>query len=516
MSGARPSNSGEGRGDKSRRDAQVGGQSEQGKGKKRAASPVGSPDLGVDEETESQEAKRHSTGRPDQQRQVQTDAPSPNASGLFGGDIARSSGNDGYPTGGGIKPRPGGSFMPGFAVEGSAATQRVEQTTGHVSGTVGMLDSREGGADYLLGVFEQVLNSSPSGLAEFAVWPVNNFPRHSRRGRTRAQYLTNRPAPFVPASQVREEADRVRHGVKMQEKVAEAILDVFQNQTDVDMGLYAHACHNCGKRTHETGHCHMPEVAHGRCDTIVDSFCGKLLSGRGCHALDSEQRFDENNRMKVCRTMIGHFESNRWTDLFIHLVVYRIHKPPLRVHGEKFCWIHVLIKYATIYCEGHMPQQIVDRGGLLPYTKNDVATFRERLQAPGAEDVMSMPPGELDGRTIAEIKEMLRSGTVPDQIFKTKGTARMSEDVKGSSQDTQKGNISRVAASGQATVSPMGAQSTHTKDESPEVDMADIPALARPAVSSGAPKTEADVFVKREKSVFSDFFDDSDDDAWFR
>lgn len=222
------------------------------------------------------------------------------------------------------------------------------------------------------------------------------------RGRDRGN-VTNR-VPTVGEIMPQELSD----GDK--QKIAEAVLVVFPAERDVDMN--GPPCDQCQKVTHKTGHC--PEPSH-RCDTAVDSFCNSTFQRE--HALDSDKRFGKNGEVIGCQVMVDHFRDGRLVDLFIHLVLYRIHKPPLRIRRRANEWIDLLIRFADTYCGGQMPQVIVENGGLLPYTKDDVFSYKPELEKFDELGVRGMPRGELDGKTIEEIKERRKDHRMRPQVY---------------------------------------------------------------------------------------------------
>lgn len=76
-----------------------------------------------------------------------------------------------------------------------------------------------------------------------------------------------------------------------------------------------------------------------------------------------------------------------------------------------------------------MPKQIVEAGGLMPHTNQDAAKYGKQLQRFDWVGAKGMPRGELDGKTIGEIKVMLKQKTLRPQIYGTGGLYAMLQRV---------------------------------------------------------------------------------------
>lgn len=417
------------------------------RGTKRTASPSNGSVSGVDEEIVSQGAKRHrSGGHGFGPRNPRPRGPGPRGPGPRGLELApaaarvphgimvplQQAGNDGYLTGGGLRQDANGALMPLNADPANLPTQWAEQIPSLMGGLAGQADRRMGGANFVRRAAQDVLDMSRSGQIHFFLTPVRDYTRYHglpseaevRRALDRLPTTgAERRAMEQRARQIAAQEDRrAEVEAARQETLGNAVALVFRPLKETEVN--DEACEYCDKLTHKTGHCPVASRNH---DTPVDSFCNTSFSGH--HTLDADVRFDDDGRIVGCATMVNHQENGRLTELFIHLVVYRIHKPPLRVRNSLFCWVKVLIRYVDRVCRGEMPREIVDNGGLFPYTKNDVATYKEQLKDFDAIGASKMPRGELDGKNITEIKSMVVQRKLRSQVYRTRGKPH-SEEVR--------------------------------------------------------------------------------------
>lgn len=456
--------------------------------KRRRVSPLGTSNSGgVEEGIESQGAKRHRTvgGGTGGDNQMSP----PFQTGHPGALLLQQGGDNGLlpdlPDSG-KRVGPQDTVVPANSRSGQAPQQWVQHMPNMLAAVAGRGSTSANDVSVIGKAAHQVANLSPSGLIDFLISPTyeeNRLPRLDQtraqrregienaerlpfdwRGRSRGRGGGREPA--APQSQTRELSEEDN------KKIAEAVLFVFSAEKDVDMS--GPNCDSCMKTTHKTGHCPEPS---SKCDTAVDSFCDSTFQRN--HPLDSESRSRNNSDPIGCNILHEHFEAGRLVDLFIHLILYRIHKPPLRVHSEKFCWIRVLLKFADVYCGGQMPAAIVENGGLLPYTKNDVASYKSELQRFDEVGVKAMPRGECEGKTIEEIKTMRRRNWVRRQVYFTyseKHPADKLHRLSAINMDDSPTDID--AASNQAAEEgvqlvgpPQGIQNLETSSSGPAEDL---------------------------------------------
>lgn len=416
----------------------------QGRRKKRAPSPSGTSNSGgVEEEIESQGAKRHRTdgggtgGDNQMVLPIQTGHPAAR--------LMQQGGNGGPLSGGGVKLGPGNELMPANSRPGQVPYQWTETLTNTVGAVAGRGPTSAKDVSYVGRMAHTISRLSSTRRVNFMFSPVYDEHRQSQllysqpgdddeevailpsdqrlmlrnaRGRGQGQARgrgngSESAAVETPTRELSEEDNQ---------KISEAILLVFSADKNIDMSRPD--CDSCMKRTHQTAHCPEPS---SRCDTPVDSFCESTFQRN--HPLDSDPKFNGNGDPIGCRVLAEHFEMDHMVDIFIHLVLYRIHKPPLRVRGQKFGWVDVLIKFADTYCGGQMPAAIVENGGLLPYTKNDVASYKSELKRFDDIGAKQMPRGECDGKTIEEIRKMVKNGVVRSQIYSVNGYKHSSEKL---------------------------------------------------------------------------------------
>lgn len=403
----------------------------QGGKKRRAPSPAGtSTSGGVEEEIESQGAKRHRTGGGrtggDNQRGL------PFHTGHPGALMLQQGGDNGLLPGSGMRLGPGNDLVPANSRPGRAPQQWIQQMPNMLAAVAGRGFTSANDVSFVGKAAHEVARFSPSGMVDFVISPTYEENRLPRLDQTRAQRREGiENAVRLPFDRRgrgrgggrfrgngggREPAGQQTGTRELSEednkKIADAVLFVFSAAEDIDMS--GSNCDSCMKPTHKTGHCPEPS---SKCDTAVDSFCDSTFQRN--HPLDSESRSRDNGNPIGCNVLHEHFEAGRLVDLFIHLILYRIHKPPLRVRSEKYCWIRVLLKFSDVYCGGQMPAAIVENGGLLPYTKNDVASYKSELKKFDEIGVKSMPRGECDGKTIEEIKTTKRNRWLRPQVYST-------------------------------------------------------------------------------------------------
>lgn len=429
MSGAGPSNS------------------DQGKRKRRGRTPLWTPDSsGVKKEIESQETKRHRTDEGG--AGVGNQVALPIQKGHPGAVLLQQDGNGGPPGGGRMRADPGNELVPASSRSGRTPPQWAEAMPNRLGFGTGTSLTSAKDVSYIGRAAHQVAAFSPSGLVDFVISPAYEENRLPKLDQTRAQRKAGiEDAVRLPFDRRGRQpnargwvrgrgggngsgrdpaaAETVTRELSENDKkqIAEAVLFVFSAEKDVDMS--GSDCDSCKKTTHKTGHC--PEPSY-KCDTAVDNFCDSTIQ-RG-HSLDPESMFNGKGDLIGCKVLVEHFEMNHMVDLFIHLVLYRIHKPPLRVRSERFCWIDVLIQFADTFCDGQMPAAIVETGGLLPYTKNDVASYKSELQRFDEIGAKEMPPGELDGKTIEEIKTMRRNRRLRRQIYAVYGERHSADKLQ--------------------------------------------------------------------------------------
>lgn len=420
--------------------------SDQGKRKRRGPSPSGtSTSSGVKEEIEFQETKRQRKDGVNAGVGNQVFLPIQN--GLPGAVLLHQGGNGGLLDGRRMRADPANELVPAISRSRRTPSQWAEAMPKGLSFGTGTGFTSANDVSDVGRAAHQVAAFSPIGLVDFVISPSYSENRVSRLDQTRAQLKAGRENaerlphdqgnargrgrgrgggrgrgngggdgrdPAAPEAVTRELSDNEKN------KIAEAVLLVFPVNEEVDMS--EPDCDSCRKTTHKTGHCPEPSA---KCDTAVDSFCESTFH-RG-HPLDSETK--SNGDYIRCRVLAEHSEMNHMVDIFIHLVIYRIHKPPLRVRSGRFCWINVLIKFADAFCGGQMPAAIVENGGLLPYTKDDVASYKSKLKKFDEIGVKDMPRGELDGKTIEEIKEMKRNRRLRRQIYAVYGEEHTEEKL---------------------------------------------------------------------------------------
>lgn len=195
------------------------------------------------------------------------------------------------------------------------------------------------------------------------------------------------------------------------------LTEVTQGQevdlTGEDDELTRDICHKNG--SHSTGRCAMvTSLVHG--DTNTDPFCGlsansnRSRPGQQLHALQGPQK----GRFKIACPRLN----TLWGDYGLYavwkkLVVDRRRMPPLAVYTEEFCFVELTIRFAEIRNGNRLPPEME---GIWPYTKADAVKYQKECDRFWEIGMENMPPGELEGLTMGEIRQAYGAGRIVAQV----------------------------------------------------------------------------------------------------
>lgn len=175
-------------------------------------------------------------------------------------------------------------------------------------------------------------------------------------------------------------------------------------------------CHQDG--THSTGRCAMvTSEKHG--DTNTDPFCDFSSSrahdrhGNPTHGLQRSRDVGAPGVHIACARLAAKWEQGSLSVFFQMFVIERRRMAPLLVYTKDLCFIRFAILYSDAFCQGEMPQALE---GMWPYTKADAIKYKDQLRRFYEIGMESMPAGELEGLTMAEIRARYdRRGGIPPQ-----------------------------------------------------------------------------------------------------
>jgi hypothetical protein len=183
--------------------------------------------------------------------------------------------------------------------------------------------------------------------------------------------------------------------------------------TGLDDELTCDICHRVG--SHSTGRCAVvTSLTHG--DTTTDPFCDQSSGitrsrpGQQPHALQGPQK----GKFRIaCPVLDRHFQNYEVWIVWHTLVVERRRMPPLAVQTQDFCFVDLTIRWSQSMNGGKLPPEM---DGIWPYTKADAVKYEKECNRFWEIGMENMPPGELKGLTMDEIRQAYRDGRLMSQI----------------------------------------------------------------------------------------------------
>ncbi|KAG8166097.1 hypothetical protein KVR01_004649 [Diaporthe batatas] len=246
-----------------------------------------------------------------------------------------------------------------------------------------------------------------------------------QRNKAMKPWMSSRNSSPAPSTRSNVRGDKVdRAAAKGKDKVAGAI-DLTKEKeakateaqtvdlTVLDDATLCEICPNMG--SHTTGRCgRVTSMAHG--DTTTDPFCNISASrsrngpDQSLHALQGPQKGKLNI---ACPNLRSCWESYNLKHAWRKLVVERRRMPPLAVYTEHFCFVAMTLEVSRVYFNGEMPPEME---GIWPYTKADAVKFEKECDKFWETGMENMPRGELEGLTMAEVRQAYENGRIMPQV----------------------------------------------------------------------------------------------------